>query len=239
MKFKIFYFFSILSILIFLLFFSQKRNNNNKKLKINIDFKHENSKFLDSQIVNKLLIQWKDSTFNLEEDALDLKVVEDLLKSNPMIASADVFKTPQGILKVKLEERRPIVRIIDNHEQFYIDKYGYSVPLSKKHSARVPIFYGKVDGNLMDLLAFLELIRTDSLTKVEIIDMRLLNNNYILGVRSFPFNILWGENSKHKQKLKKLKYLYNYLGDKDSLKIQNVNLIFDKQIVLDYGQNRK
>ena len=104
MKFKIFFFFSILSILIFLLFFSQKRNNNNKKLKINIDFKHENSKFLDSQIVNKLLIQWKDSTFNLEEDALDLKVVEDLLKSNPMVASAE----EQARSRVKMTARNQL-----------------------------------------------------------------------------------------------------------------------------------
>ncbi len=239
MKFKIAYFFSILSILIFLLFFSQKRNTNKKKLKVDIDFKHENGKFLDSQMVNKLLIQSEDSTFYLEKDALDLNVLEDLLISNPMIANADVFRTPQGILKVKLEERSPVIRVINNHEQFYIDKYGYRVPLSKKYSARVPIFYGKLNSNLTDLINFIELIKIDSLTKFEIIDMRVINDNYVLGVRSFPFKILWGKNTKYRHKLKKLKYLYSYLGGLDSLKIQNVNLIFDKQIVLDYGQNGK
>ena len=32
---------------------------------------------------------------------------------------------------------------------------------------------------------------------------------------------------------------YNYLGNKDLLKIKKVNLSFDKQIVLEYGQNGK
>ena len=37
-------------------------------------------------MVNKLLIQRNDTAFFIKEDMLDLKVVEDLLISNPMIA---------------------------------------------------------------------------------------------------------------------------------------------------------
>ena len=76
---------------------------------------------------------------------VDLKEVEDLLKSNPMIASAEVFRTPQGFLNIKLDERKPIIRIINNGEDFYIDNFGYKVPLSKNIQLRVPIFYGEID----------------------------------------------------------------------------------------------
>jgi cell division protein FtsQ len=185
-------------------------------------------------MVNKLLIQREDTTFFLKEDMLDLKEVEDLLISNPMIATADIFRTPQGILSVKLEERKPIVRVINNQEEFYLDNIGHRVPLSKKYSARVPIFYGKVDKNLMDLVNFIKLIKKDSFAKSEVIDLKSLNNNYVLGLRTFPFKIIWGKNSKYKNKIKKLKYLYYYLEKKDFLKIEKVNLSFDKQIVLGY-----
>ena len=74
-------------------------------------------------MVNKLLIQRKDTTFYLKESMLDLKELEDLLLSNPMIAEANLFKTPQGVLNVKLEERKPIIRIINNDKEFYIDNY--------------------------------------------------------------------------------------------------------------------
>jgi cell division protein FtsQ len=231
---RVIYFFSIFIVFISLIFLSQKRNTKNKNLKVKVNFRYDNGKFLDSQMVNKLLIQREDTTFFLKEDMLDLKEVEDLLISNPMIATADIFRTPQGILSVKLEERKPIVRVINNQEEFYLDNIGHRVPLSKKYSARVPIFYGKVDKNLMDLVNFIKLIKKDSFAKSEVIDLKSLNNNYVLGLRTFPFKIIWGKNSKYKNKIKKLKYLYYYLEKKDFLKIEKVNLSFDKQIVLGY-----
>ena len=234
MGYRIIYFFAILIVFISLIFLSQKRNTKNKNLKVKVNFRYDNGKFLDSQMVNKLLIQREDTTFFLKEDMLDLKEVEDLLISNPMIATADIFRTPQGILNVKLQERKPIVRVINDQEEFYLDNFGHRVPLSKKYSARVPIFYGKVEKNLMDLVNFIKLIKKDSFAKSEVIDLKSLNNNYVLGLRTFPFKIIWGKNSKYKNKIKKLKYLYNYLEKKDFLKIEKVNLSFDKQIVLDY-----
>ena len=228
------YFFSIFIVFISLIFLSKKRNTKNKNLKVKVNFRYDNGKFLDSQMVNKLLIQREDTTFFIKEDMLDLKEVEDLLKSNPMIATADIFRTPQGILSINLQERKPIVRVINNQEEFYLDNIGHRVPLSKKYSARVPIFYGKVDNNLIDLVKFIKLIKKDSFAKSEVIDLKSLNNNYVLGLRSFPFKIIWGKNSKYKKKIKKLKYLYYYLEKKDFLKIEKVNLSFDKQIVLGY-----
>ena len=102
MRYSVIYFFSILIIFVFLIFFSHKRNSKKEILRVNINFKDEKSKFLDSQMVNKLLIQRQDTTFYLKESMVDLKELEDLLLSNPMIAEANLFKTPQGILNVKL-----------------------------------------------------------------------------------------------------------------------------------------
>ena len=107
MRYRAIYFFSIFIIFVFLVFFSQRRNSKKEILRININLKDEEPKFLDSQMVNKLLIQRKDTTFYLKDSMVDLKELEDLLLSNPMIAEVNLFKTPQGILNVKLEERNP------------------------------------------------------------------------------------------------------------------------------------
>jgi len=239
MKLRLIYFFGIMSLTIFLVYFSHKRNSQSGIIQINIDFNQNKTKFLDKNMVNKLLIQRNDTAFFLKEDTLDLKVTEDLLNANPMVASADIFRTPQGLLNVKINERKPIFRVINEQEEFYIDNFGKRVPLSKKYTARVPIFYGKIENNSVELVNFIKLILRDPFTKIEIIDFKQLNNSYILGLRSFPFKIIWGENSKYKEKLKKLKYLYMYLGKRDSLRINKVDLTFDKQIVLDYGQSGK
>ena len=47
---------------------------------------------------------------------------------------------------------------------------------------------------------------------------------------------LYGGKIQKQQKIKKLKYLYSYLENKDFIKLDKVNLSFDKQIVLDYGK---
>ncbi len=238
MRYRLINFFSILIILVFLIILSQRRNSKNKMLNLKIDFKDKKGRFLDPQMVNKLLIQRNDSKFLLREDMVDLKIFEDLLTSNPMIASANIFRTPQGILNIKIEERKPIVRIINDREEFYLDNFGIKVPLSSNYSARVPIFYGQFENKLIELVNFVKLFSIDSFTKDEVIDFRNFKNTYIIGLRSFPFKVIWGNSSKYSQKVKKLKYLYSYLEGKDFLKIEKVNLTFDKQIVLDYGQNR-
>ena len=79
---------------------------------------------------------------------LDLKVVEDLLISNPMIARMLIFLEHHKVFKCQIRGAKAYSRIINNNEEFYIDNFGYKVPLSKKYSARVPIFYGEIDNNL-------------------------------------------------------------------------------------------
>ena len=80
---------------------------------------------------------------------------------------------------------------------------GHKVPLSKKYSARVPV-YGQPDENLMDLVKFLKLIRSDSLVKFEMIDLRSSKNGYILGLRSFPFKVIWEKTLNTNRRLKNL-----------------------------------
>ena len=79
MRYRIISFLSILIILIFLIFLSQKRNSENKMLNLKIGFKDKEGRFLDSQMVNKLLIQRKDTMFLLREDMVDLRIFEECL----------------------------------------------------------------------------------------------------------------------------------------------------------------
>ena len=46
-------------------------------LNVKVDFKNKRGRFLDSQMVNKLLIHRKDSSFLLTEDMVDLKIFEE------------------------------------------------------------------------------------------------------------------------------------------------------------------
>jgi len=78
-------------------------------------------------------------------DTLNLKKLEMAIARNPFIRSAELYTTIRGDVTVKVEQREPILRVINNNRvSFYIDRNGEKMPSSTKFTVRVPVFYGNV-----------------------------------------------------------------------------------------------
>ena len=76
---------------------------------------------------------------------LPVKAIEDRLHMLPSVAEADAYHTLDGKLHVRVRQREPIVRVIDaNGHDFYIDKDGWTMPVSTNWTARVPVAVGTV-----------------------------------------------------------------------------------------------
>ena len=87
----------------------------------------------------------------LEE--LDVERIEQVLEQDPFIENAESFVDVAGNLNLKIFQRQPILRIIDNNNlNYYLDKNGVKMPLSKYFSARVPIVTGAVPPYVSDFL---------------------------------------------------------------------------------------
>jgi cell division protein FtsQ len=85
----------------------------------------------DSGVVNKAVV-----------DISNLRIKERLLQ-NPYIAEVTVYTTVDGVLKVHLTQRKPILRVFNSLGQsFYIASDGQMIPLSDKYTARVPVANG-------------------------------------------------------------------------------------------------
>lgn len=96
---------------------------------------------LDEKIENK----------SLEE--LDVERIEQVLEQDPFIENAESFVDAAGNLNLKIFQRQPILRVIDNNNlNYYLDKNGVKMPLSKYFSARVPIVTGAVPPYVSDFL---------------------------------------------------------------------------------------
>lgn len=75
--------------------------------------------------------------------ALDLAAIETRLRNHPAVASAEVYHTLEGSLHVRVRQREPIVRVINaDGSGFYIDREGWTMPLSDRATARVPVVTG-------------------------------------------------------------------------------------------------
>ena len=114
------------------------RNSQRKVHQPLIEFKGKNDPYITTQTVSKLLIQNQQTVTDKPKETLDLNRLETALNSNPMIRSAQVFMHVDGVLKVEIEQKEPIARVL-TQESYYIDSQGQYMPLSTNHTARVPL----------------------------------------------------------------------------------------------------
>jgi len=149
----------------FLFAFSSHRNANRKISEPRVTFMGENNLFITNQTVSKLLIQNYGGVENVPKEKLVLNELENALKSNPMIKSAEVYVTVNGTLNAEIEQKRPIARVSTN-ASYYIDDVGLFMPLSKNYSARVPLVTGYVEkNNLKNVFQIAQKIENDEFLK--------------------------------------------------------------------------
>lgn len=79
----------------------------------------------------------------LPVDLVEMRIVEEYLKTNPYIRDADVYLGASGTLMLNLYQRMPLMRIVDNRNRhWYIDKDTVLMPVSSQFTARVPLVNG-------------------------------------------------------------------------------------------------
>jgi cell division protein FtsQ len=77
---------------------------------------------------------------------LNIADIEKKINKIHYVKRAEVYKKINGQLVVQVEQRIPIIRIINkNDKNFYIDQEGYLMPISKKVTARIIVANGNID----------------------------------------------------------------------------------------------
>jgi cell division protein FtsQ len=136
--------------------------------------------------------------------------IEKLLKDNPLIKTAECYKTPSGIVHVKIHQRTPKFRII-GLESFYVDTEKKWMPASPNFSAYVPIVSGRITksmatGEMFDFVSFLE---DNPFWNAQIEQIYVRDDLKIeLVPRVGDAIIILGRLENYKSKLEKLRKLY-------------------------------
>lgn len=76
---------------------------------------------------------------------IDENRVERILEEDPFVKNAEVMITANSQVKIKVEQREPILRIFDNNgAQYYLDEEGNRMPLSPHFTARTLVATGDI-----------------------------------------------------------------------------------------------
>jgi len=102
-------------------------------------------RFVEKDELIQLIDPNEDKVLGKAMQEIDIAKLEKIIVNQSYIKTAQVFKSINGALNIEIEQRNPIVRIInENNLGFYIDNEGELMPLSKKIALRLPIANGHI-----------------------------------------------------------------------------------------------
>jgi cell division protein FtsQ len=213
--------------------FADYRGKNRKVEDVVIKFLGDNNLYLTEDAVNKLLIQNYGSVKNRDKEQVVLNTIEEIIESNPMVKNAQVYFSVDGELISEIVQRKPIGRV-EGVNRFYLDDSGKRMPLSKYHSARVPIITGKITGkSLEDAYVILNYIYKDDFLRKNVIGIHIKDEgDYQLKLRVEEFVVNLGDVENLDEKFKNFMAFYlKATKDKTLENYAAVSLEFDNQVV--------
>jgi cell division protein FtsQ len=240
--------------------FAQKKENELLCSKVNItvlrDPMQENY-FVQEDAIRELIARQFGQIENTPLKNIDVNHLERIIYANPWVARADVYLSIDGVVSIEIEQRQPILRIInERNESYYMDAQGKLMQWSPNFTARSLIASGNIKENYDDwkALSVNELINNDTLKTHTMLDDLYSMATFILAdefwsahVEQIYVNaggeielvpkvgnhkIIFGSSDEMAEKFWKLKTFYkeglNYTGWEN---YDTLNLKFNNQVV--------
>ena len=214
-----------------IVYFSNQKNIVRVVDNIKISFTHS-PRFLDTILVNKLLTQnFRGKSVQLK-DSLDLNMLEKQLNQIAEIQNAEVFVLPKGQVSVSIRERIPTLKI-NSIPSFYADASGAIFPFIKVDNNQLPIFKtDTIDASIINVAILIERLKKDTFMKSELKTLYLDDASYHLKLKSYPFEIIFGNENALNEKIEKLKVFCAFQNIQDSLiNYKKINLTYINQVV--------
>ena len=169
----------IVSYLVFALVFVADKRKKVKCTSIDIQIVDTtNNYFIDREDVLQMISDRGEQLINKDIEDINIAKLEELLINHPSIKNAEVFKDMDGELKIEIEQRNPIIRIINyNGESYYIDEDARLMQLSENYTARVLVATGDINEPLSRLK---KVCLTDTLTMQDLVKRTILPDLYKL-----------------------------------------------------------
>ncbi len=116
--------------------------------------------FIEREEIDAILKQDQGELIGRNLEHINIHQIEKSLKSNPYIAFAKVYVDMDGVIRIEVKQREPVLRILNaGGQDYYIDRDGLKMPMSPNFTADVLVatgnilegFGGKVDTLLTPL----------------------------------------------------------------------------------------
>lgn len=238
----------LVAVLLVIAAIRHKQNSLVQALKITIVDTEDQLKFIQKEDVRDILF----NTFGhyLEGKTvgqIDVEATEETLENDPFIEAADVYIDAQNKVNISIEQREPILRVMDVEDKsYYLDRKGEGkIPLSSKYAARILTATGDVglfvenykeikDNQLRKVYAMAMFIAQNPFWKAQIEQIHTEHNGDVLLIPKLgDHKIYFGPpDDLMKEKFKRLETFYKEaLPHKGWDEYKTINLAYKDQVV--------
>ena len=175
---------------------------------------------------------------------LNIERLERVLEEDPFILNADVYVNAKNMIHILVQQREPVLRIIDdNGLQYYLDIDGNKMPLSKHFSARVmvatgslpphvPGFLDKKKNLLKDVFLLSQYIEKDRFLRTLVEQIYVSNGKILLAPKVGNYKIILGSVEGAEEKFDRLRIFYDKVIPYEGWRrYKTVNLSYKGQVV--------
>ena len=161
--------------------------------------------------------------------------IEQVLKENKLIKNAEIYKTIDGTVMIRVYQRVPILRVISEKGNYYVDTEGQVMPVPPHYAAYVPVATGAISPEYAtkQLYDFAEFLRKNKSWNEHIEQIHVLPNLDVeLTPRKGTHTIVLGKIENYKENFDKLALFYVKGLDKIGWnKYSQINLKYKNQVV--------
>ncbi|MCS6929425.1 MAG: hypothetical protein NZM43_08030 [Saprospiraceae bacterium] len=238
----------LVAVVIFILFSSVVRQQREfiAGIQVNIRPLESGASLLrESDVRQRLILAFGNALRNMEIGQIDLYRIERVVEEDPFVAQADAYLSQDGVLHIRIKQREPVLRVLDNEgSNYYLDQTGAMMPFSRAYTPRVLVatgnispytqdFMSKNKNILKDVFSLANILREDPVWSIFIQQIHVNQaGEFILVPLIGNQKILLGSLQHIEAKLKRLKVFYQqgmpYVGWR---KYQAISLKYNGQIV--------
>ena len=184
----------------------------------------------DSKIIKKTLNQ------------INSETIEQSVEKLQAIKEAQVYKiikndsgTYNGVLVVKIIHREPVLRIISESGNYYLDKEGNKIPASSNYTTNVLVTTGAVSEKLAveKILPFVLYVEEDDFWHAQIEQINVERGGDVQLIPLIGDHIIeMGSLDNYETKLRRVKAFYEQVMAKNNWdKYKEINVKYDNQVI--------
>ena len=101
--------------------------------------------FIERDEIDAILKQEHGELVGLNLKLINIHEIEKALKANPYIAFAKIYADMDGVIRIEVKQRQPVLRILNaGGQDFYVDDEGLKMPMSPNFTANVLVATGNI-----------------------------------------------------------------------------------------------